>query len=73
MNVIDLAFVQQVERDHFRTVSDTGANENAMFIWNQVRRHVGLTPLSKDDLAAFCKTHKVYHVIRKGYGCEKEK
>ena len=69
MNEMDINFINQVESVDFRTNTDTGANENALYIWNKVRRHVGLPPLHKSDLPAFCTTHKIYHTIRNGYGC----
>lgn len=49
----ELAFIFAVESSHFRTVEDTGANPNAMLIWNIVRQRVGLPRISKDDLPAW--------------------
>jgi hypothetical protein len=70
MNTIDEAFVKKVEAAHFRTVHDTGANENALLIWNIVREHVGLPWLKKSDLPVYCETHDTYHLFRDGYGCK---
>ncbi len=67
--ILDLAFVEEVEASQFRTDTDTGANECALLIWNMVRKHVGLPRLDKDDLPAFCSTHKKYHLIQSDYGC----
>lgn len=69
MNAIDQEFVKKTEAAYFRTNTDTGANWNAMFIWNVVRQHVGLPVLKPDDLPAFCETHQKYHVIKEDYGC----
>ena len=44
-------FMLRVERAHFRTEYDTGANSNALFIWNMVRRFAGLTRLDIQDLS----------------------
>jgi hypothetical protein len=63
------AFIERVEKAHFRTNEDTGANQNAMLIWNLVRAEAGLPPLDLRDLPAYCETHKMYHVIRADYGC----
>lgn len=43
-------FVEDYESCHFRTPYDTGANHNAMFIWNGVRQLAGLEALTEDDL-----------------------
>lgn len=43
-------FIEDVEKCHFRTPYDTGANHNAMFIWNIVRGLAGLDCLDEDDL-----------------------
>lgn len=67
--MIDEDFIKKVEAAHFRTRTDTGANTNALLIWNLVRAHVGLSKLEIDDLAAFCTSHRTYHVIRADYGC----
>lgn len=72
MNTIDDAFIKDVESKYFRTNTDTGANDNALFIWNRVRNHVGLKNLVKTDLPAWCVTHKKYHVIQKDYGCQRQ-
>ncbi len=72
---LDQSFILEVEKHHFRTVSDTGANPEVMLIWNLVREHVGMVRLYLRDLPDYCETHKTYHVIRDGtagfgsYGC----
>lgn len=71
MNTIDRAFIEEVQKAHFRTAADTGANHNALFIWNLVRRHVGLEPLERENLPAYCMTHETYHTIRTDYGCRR--
>lgn len=71
--MIDADFIKQVESAHFRTNEDTGAVLNALFIWNLVRKHVGLPRLDMGDLPAYCETHGDYHVIRAGYGCKRKK
>lgn len=43
-------FIKRIEDAHFRTESDTGANFNALFIWNQVRKFAGLEPIDKFEL-----------------------
>jgi hypothetical protein len=45
-------FIADVEARHFRTVNDTGANLNALMIWNRVREFAGLPELTMDELAA---------------------
>jgi hypothetical protein len=67
--MIDHEFIKRVEAGHFRTNQDTGANANALFIWNLVRKEAGLEPLSVKDLPAFCAVHQKYHIIREEYGC----
>lgn len=68
--MLDLEFVEQIEKAHFRTRNDTGANLNALLIWNCVRKHVGLKPLTVEDLPAFCDTHNTVHIIRPDYNCK---
>ncbi len=58
VDLLDL--IRKVEADMFRTVTDTGANLNALCVWNTLRRHAGLPRLTKDDLPA-------YDAERKGY------
>lgn len=72
MNAIDEEFIKKTEAAYFRTNTDTGANWNAMFIWNVVRKHLGLQPLKLEDLPAYCHTHKTYHIIQKDYGCTRQ-
>lgn len=43
-------FIADVEECHFRTAHDTGANLNAMFVWNIVRNWAGMDSLDIDDL-----------------------
>lgn len=45
-----LEFIERIEKAHFRTNSDTGANSNSLFIWNLLRKEVGLHRLIPDDL-----------------------
>lgn len=71
MNEIDSNFINEVEKAHFRTNQDTGANLNALLIWNLVRKHVGLPRLEVDDLPAYCEAHETYHKIRADYGCHR--
>lgn len=54
-------FIAGVEARNFRTVHDTGANQNAMFLWNQLRRFAGLPEITRDSLPAYCVTCKTYH------------
>lgn len=69
---IDTDFIKRVEASHFRTNEDTGANLNALLIWNMVRQHLGMTQLTTKDLPSYCITHKTYHVIRSDYGCKRK-
>lgn len=55
-------FIAKVEAAHFRTDADTGANEQALVIWNQVRRFAGLPKLNKADLPSYCHCCKHYHI-----------
>lgn len=45
-----LEFIDQTEGSYFRTHHDTGANMNALFIWNQLREFAGMPKLTKRDL-----------------------
>ncbi len=54
--------VVQVERSHFRTDADTGANSCAMLIWQYVRREAGLPPLTVKDLPSWCEKCQKYYV-----------
>lgn len=47
---MDLNFVRDVENRYFRTQCDIGAHPNALEVWNEVRRAVGLPPLRKRDI-----------------------
>lgn len=65
-------FIKETEKAHFRTDSDTGANPNALFIWNLLRKWAELPQLKKEDLPAYCSTHEKYHVIKEDYGCKRK-
>lgn len=52
--------IAAVERDHFRTVDDTGANPCAMLVLNYLRRQAGLPLISKDHLSKWDETVKRY-------------
>jgi hypothetical protein len=68
------AFIDSVEKRYFRTIEDTGANDNALFIWNRVREELaGLSKLTIDDLPAYCSTHMRYHKIDNSKGCVRKK
>ena len=56
-------FIKEVEKAHFRTKADTGANSNALMIWNMVRQHAGLRRLTLEDLPGYCKEHDEFHVV----------
>lgn len=43
-------FITDVEACHFRTAHDTGANRNALMVWNILRNYAGLDCLETDDL-----------------------
>lgn len=43
-------FIESTEAAHFRTPYDTGANMNALFIWNLVRDFAGMDRLTLKDL-----------------------
>jgi len=49
--MIDEAWVNKVEASMFRTNRDTGANDNALSIWNLVRKELGMPPLTHRDLS----------------------
>ena len=55
-------FIADTEASHFRTVSDTGANSNALFIWNRVRVQAGMKELTLTDLPTWCENCRKYHV-----------
>lgn len=46
-----IEFIEQTEKAYFRTNMDTGANMNALFVWNRVREFAGLPELTHDDLS----------------------
>jgi hypothetical protein len=55
-------FISEVEASYFRSAYDTGANLNALLIWNLVRENAGLPRLKLTDLPAYCVTCNSYHV-----------
>jgi len=57
-----LQFIYDVEQSTFRTVHDTGANWNGLYLWNRVRKFAGLSKLTWNDLDAYCGTCECYHV-----------
>lgn len=61
--------IADVEKRHFRTEHDTGANPNVLMIWNIVREYAGLPLLERDDLPKGCTACKSYHA--KGEECPK--
>jgi hypothetical protein len=69
---IDADWIKEVEGHHFRTNHDTGANLNALFVWNILRRRAGLPSISKNDLPAFCIIHNTHHIIDEKNGCVRE-
>lgn len=56
-------FIQSVERDHFRTVHDSGAHPNSLMIWNRVRIFAGMHELTRSDLPAPCNACGNYHRV----------
>jgi hypothetical protein len=56
-----LQFIKETEAAHFRTVHDTGANLNALLVWNLVREHAGLPRLRLSDLRSYCSKCACYH------------
>ena len=56
-----LQFIADTERAHFRTVHDSGANSNAMMLWNLLREHAGLSKLRLNDLPTWCSVCSQYH------------
>lgn len=56
-----LQFIADTERAHFRTVHDSGANSNAMMLWNLLREHAGLSKLMLNDLPTWCSVCSQYH------------
>lgn len=55
--------IADVESRHFRTEADTGANECAMLVWNQLRNFAGLPNLTKAGLPTYCEVCKAYHTF----------
>lgn len=55
-------FIKEFEASHFRTIHDTGATFQTMFLWNMVRNKAGLPRLEWTDLAAYCVDCRKYHV-----------
>ena len=58
--------IETIERRHFRTAYDTGANSNALIVWNSVRDFCGLPYKGIADLPTQCVTHGECHVLGKG-------
>lgn len=52
--------IAEIERDHFRTEHDTGANDFAMLMHNYYRSRAGLPFLKLADLPKWCEFHKAY-------------
>ena len=50
MNKELLKVIEEVEKSHFRTNTDTGSNLNALVVMNAFRREAGLPYIGKDDL-----------------------
>lgn len=55
-----ISMIERVERDHFRTVSDTGANRCALLVWNIVRQFAGLPRIWTEDLPKYDKEKNRY-------------
>ena len=45
-----LNFIEKTEASLFRTNMDTGANPNALIVWNHLREFAGLDDLTHKDL-----------------------
>ncbi len=54
------AIIASVESDYFRSTTDVGSNGCAMTVWNALRRHFGLTPITADDLPTYDPTEEKY-------------
>ena len=52
--------LQSVEESHFRTTEDTGANGNALVVWNALRSQLNLPRLTKEDLASYDNKSNTY-------------
>jgi hypothetical protein len=52
--------IADMEKRHFRTDKDMGANEFAMQMHNYYRFRAGLPFLNKNDLPKWCEEHKAY-------------
>ncbi len=55
-----IGLIIQVERAHFRTVHDTGANSCAMTVHNTLRVACDLPRLTTDDLPSWDEARKGY-------------
>lgn len=60
MNKELLRVIEEVERVHFRTDKDTGANLNAICVMNAFRREAGLPYISKADLPTWDEQDEKY-------------
>lgn len=45
-----IEFIEDVEKCNFRSGHDTGANSNALMVWNILREWAGMERLTSDDL-----------------------
>ena len=61
VNEVLYTIVTDIESSHFRTEHDTGANPNALLVWNWVRRWVGLPYIDRNSLRKYCKACDTYH------------
>lgn len=57
-----LDILAEVEREHFRTVHDTGANPCAILIWNALRGKLGLPRVWREDLPKWDEERKGYYM-----------
>lgn len=54
--------IKEVEVAHFRTIHDTGANQQAMIVMNSFRRAVGLPFIHREDLPTWDEAKKGYYM-----------
>jgi len=52
--------IADMEKNHFRTEHDIGANDITMQMHNYYRHTAGLPFLTKKDLSHWCEDHKAY-------------
>lgn len=60
MNKELLRIIEEVEKVHFRTNKDTGANLNALVVMNAFRREAGLPYIGLDDLPKWDEQEEKY-------------